>query len=226
MGKDPAFLFYSQDFIVGVQTMNFEDRGKYITILAQMHQQGRLKEETIRFMVGSVSDTLRLKFGIDKDGFWYNKRLEDEMEKRKAFVQSRIENGRKGGRPKKEKPLGKAKTNLPENEIKIKNKDKKETEYEILDPYPFSDFWDLYDKKAGKKEKVQKKWDKLPEKTRKLIMEYIPYYRKAEPNKKYRKNPETFLNNDGWLDEIITGKQNGTSKQDILRAVHKNIANR
>jgi hypothetical protein len=51
MAKDPAFLFYSQDFIVGVQTMPFEDRGKYITILCQMHQQGRLDEETIRTLV-------------------------------------------------------------------------------------------------------------------------------------------------------------------------------
>ena len=78
MAKDPAFLFYSQDFIVGVQTMPFEDRGKYITILAQMHQQGRLSEETIRFLVGSVSDMLRLKFKVDEKGLWYNERLESE----------------------------------------------------------------------------------------------------------------------------------------------------
>ena len=67
MAKDPAFLFYSQDFIVGVQTMDFEDRGKYITLLAQMHQQGRMDEKTIRFLVGSVSDNLKNKFAIDKN---------------------------------------------------------------------------------------------------------------------------------------------------------------
>jgi len=37
--KDPAYLFYSQDFYTGVATMNFEDRGKYISILCLMHQQ-------------------------------------------------------------------------------------------------------------------------------------------------------------------------------------------
>lgn len=108
MAKDPAFLFYSQDWIVGTVTMSFEDRGKYITILCQMHQQGRMNEETIRFLVGSISDNLRLKFKVDEDGFWYNERLEMESEKRKAFTESRRNNGSKGGRPKKKekKPSG------------------------------------------------------------------------------------------------------------------------
>lgn len=129
MSKDPAFLFYSQDFIVGVQTMNHEDRGKYITILAQMHQQGRMNEETIRFLVGNVSDMLRNKFQVDDKGYWYNERLEEEIEKRKNFVDSRRLNGKKGGRPKAigkplGKPLGKPKTNLTEdvNENEIVNK--------------------------------------------------------------------------------------------------------
>lgn len=126
MSKDPAFLFYSQDFIVGVQTMNFEDRGKYITLLAQMHQQGRLDEETIWFLLGSVSDTIKKKFKIDENGLWYNERLEKEIEKRAGWVNSRRINGKKGGRPSKayekpygkphEKPYGKASNNHIENE--------------------------------------------------------------------------------------------------------------
>lgn len=100
--KDPAFLFYSSDFITGVQVMSMEDRGKYITVLCLMHQQGRLSEETICFLVGSVSVTLKNKFLIDEDGLWYNKRLEKEAEKRKKFAESRARNGSKGGRPKKE----------------------------------------------------------------------------------------------------------------------------
>lgn len=117
MAKDPAFLFYSQDFIVGIQTMNFEDRGKYITILCQMHQQGRLDEETISFMVGSVSVRLKNKFKVDEDGRWYNERLELEAEKRRNFVQSRVDNGLRGGRPVgKKKPIGKPTDNLTEDE--------------------------------------------------------------------------------------------------------------
>ena len=117
MSKDPAFLFYSQDFIVGVQTMSFEDRGKYITILCQMHQQGRLDEETIRFIVGYVSDRLRLKFKIDNDGLWYNERLEHESNKRSHFTESRRINGKNGGRPKNSKPYGKPINNHMRNHM-------------------------------------------------------------------------------------------------------------
>lgn len=107
MAKDPAFLFYSQDFIVGVQTMNFEERGKYISILCQMHQQGRLSEETISFLVGSVSVNLKAKFRIDPNGLWFNERLEEETRKRNEFTESRRINGKMGGRPKITKPSGK-----------------------------------------------------------------------------------------------------------------------
>lgn len=119
--KDPAFLFYSEKWIVGTTTMSFEDRGKYITILALMHQNGGILDtETIRLLVGSVSVTLQKKFIVDADGFWHNGRLDKEIENRKNFVESRQKNGKLGGRPpmKKKKitdriPVGKPTDNLP-----------------------------------------------------------------------------------------------------------------
>lgn len=114
MAKNPAFLFYSQDFIVGVQTLSFEDRGKYITLLCQMHQQGRLDEESICFLVGSPSVKLKGKFSIDEDGFWYNERLEKEVDKRNKFTESRRNNGLQGGRRKEAN--GKHMVNHMENE--------------------------------------------------------------------------------------------------------------
>lgn len=99
MAKDPAFLFYSSDFLTGVLTMDFEDRGKYVTLLCLMHQQGRMNEETIRFIVGSFSDKLKSKFEVDEHGLFYSKRLEVEIEKRNNFTASRRANGSKGGRP-------------------------------------------------------------------------------------------------------------------------------
>lgn len=113
MAKDPAFLFYSQDFFTGVADLTFEDRGKFISILCLMHQKGRLKEETIRFLVGSVSVSLKSKFLVDENGFWYNQRLEFEIAARVNFVNSRKINGLKGGRPK---ASGKPKHNLMEDE--------------------------------------------------------------------------------------------------------------
>lgn len=113
--------------------MSFEDRGKYVSILCLMHQQGRMKEETIRFLVGSISDILRAKFSVDDNGFWFNERLELEIQKRTEFTESRRNNGLKGGRPKASakpngyplaKPNGKATGNHMgnENEDDIINK--------------------------------------------------------------------------------------------------------
>jgi hypothetical protein len=115
MAKDPAFLFYSQDFYTGVATLDWEDRGKFISILCLMHQQGRMSEETIRFLVGSISVKLKSKFRIDENGLWYNARLELETEKRNSFTESRRLNGNLGGRPKKQKAKGKPKNNLKDN---------------------------------------------------------------------------------------------------------------
>jgi len=122
MAKDPAFLFYSQDFYTGVSTMSFEDRGKYISILCLMHQQGRLSEESISFIVGLVSVNLKSKFCIDENGLWYNKRLEEETEKRNKFTESRRNNGLLGGRGnKKNKASAKASAKHMGNHMEAEN---------------------------------------------------------------------------------------------------------
>jgi hypothetical protein len=83
----------------------------------------------------------------------------------------------------------------------------------------FEIFWNLYDKKTGSKEKLQKKWEKLPEKERLAIFDYLPKYKEAQPDKKYRKNPETFLNNKSWNDELIfENKRNGTHTKSDSKA--------
>lgn len=113
--KDPAFLFYSESFMLGTMIMPFDERGRYITLLCYQHQNGHLSEETIRLLVGSFSDILKSKFEVDEKGLYFNRRLDIEIEKRKQFVDTRRDNGRKGGRPKVEtkpkrkptaKPLG------------------------------------------------------------------------------------------------------------------------
>jgi hypothetical protein len=42
MAKDPAVLFYTQDFLVGTLTMTNEQVGKYIRLLCLQHQKGKL----------------------------------------------------------------------------------------------------------------------------------------------------------------------------------------
>jgi hypothetical protein len=74
---------------------------------------------------------------------------------------------------------------------------------EIKDEYTFERAWNLYGKKVGCKEKLEKKWNSMSKKDRKAAIEYIPLYVIATEDKKYRKNFQTFLNQRGWEDELI-----------------------
>ncbi|RTK93081.1 DUF1376 domain-containing protein [Candidatus Saccharibacteria bacterium] len=96
MGKDPAFLFYHHDFLIGTAFMSLEERGAYITILSHMAaQEGYLSDKEIKVVcVGfDYSNLLESKFKFDETiGKYFNKRLLEEIEKRKKFTQSRLNN--------------------------------------------------------------------------------------------------------------------------------------
>jgi hypothetical protein len=72
----------------------------------------------------------------------------------------------------------------------------------------FDEFWNLYDKKDGLA-KCKSKWSRLKVKDIDLIFKVLPNYVQSTPDKKYRKNPLTWLNGEHWNDDI----QNSTSKQ-------------
>ena len=93
------------------------------------------------------------------------------------------------------------------------------------DVYPFEEFWNDYEKKVGKKDKLVPKWRKLSDVDKINIKAYIPLYKTAQPDKKYRKNPETFLNNKSWNDEIICNnddKRNTSTRRHGLSEDYKN----
>ena len=75
----------------------------------------------------------------------------------------------------------------------------------------FEFVWDLYDKKKGDIGKLKIKWDKLSFSIQQLIIEHIPKYKKEQPEKQFRKNFETYLNNKSYNDEIITNETNKPS---------------
>ena len=47
-------------------------------------------------------------------------------------------------------------------------------------------------------------------------MNYIFEYVKATPDKRYRANPETFLNQKRWENEIINQNEQGTKRANIV----------
>ena len=95
--KDPAFLFYPESFLVGVMYMTDEEVGQYIKLLCIQHQKGHIPDSIMKRYLPAVQE----KFIKDEDGYWYNERLEYEIDRRASYTNAMRENGKKGGRPKK-----------------------------------------------------------------------------------------------------------------------------
>jgi hypothetical protein len=80
MSKDPAVLFYTSDFLTGTFTMNYEQRGKYITLLCLQHQQGFLTEDDLKNVLEDTDIKIFSKFEKLSDGLFYNIKLKNESE--------------------------------------------------------------------------------------------------------------------------------------------------
>lgn len=130
----------------------------------------------------------------------------------------RYENGCKGGRKKSNQNQSETESKPNQNQSetyndKCKNdkcnNDTKERESSNdnslkndLDD-EFDRFWNLYNKKRGDKAKVKVKFCKLSKADREKIFQTLPAYVANTPDKTFRKDPQTYLNNRSWEDEII-----------------------
>lgn len=92
VNKDPAFLFYSSDFLTGTMFMSDSQLGKYIKLLCIQHQKGHLSEKDMLNICKRYDKDIFEKFVKDESGKYYNIRLEREIEKRKAYSKSRSDN--------------------------------------------------------------------------------------------------------------------------------------
>lgn len=64
----------------------------------------------------------------------------------------------------------------------------------------FQEFWDLYDKKVDR-ETAFRRFKKLTNSEIEKAIQKVPVYKQFQPDKKYRKNPSTWLNGKCWEDE-------------------------
>jgi hypothetical protein len=101
--KDPAVLFYTKDFLTGTAFFTDAERGQYIRLLCEQHQNGHIPENHMVSISFSLGSPVCAKFTKDKDGNYFNERMELEIEKRAKFTDSRAVNGKLGGRPKTDK---------------------------------------------------------------------------------------------------------------------------
>lgn len=230
MSKDPAFLFYSSDFLTGTSFLTNEQVGMYIRLLCHQHQNGHLKEKDILKICGSCDEDIFEKFEKDEQGLFFNSRLDTEINKRKAYSESRANNRKKKDIPD-EKPLTQEKDmldisitydnhmeNKNENEdiIIIDNINKDETEIkkevspEILKTQEptieqiFEWFWNAY-QKVGVKKTSLTAFKKLSKNEMLLIKEHLPkYLDNHHRNGKMQFLPHfsTYLNQRRWENKL------------------------
>ena len=126
MAKDPAFLFYSSDFLTGVSDLDYTEIGVYITLLCLQHQKGRLSKKVVDMKCRGIDAADLLdKFTIDENGFYYNERLEIEANKRREHSEKQSQRAKDGWKKRKSNIDATADaTALPlvnENEVIINN---------------------------------------------------------------------------------------------------------
>ncbi len=118
-----------------------------------------------------------------------------------------------------------------ENEYKDKEKGvtgekTKADEVEVLDELDFENVWALYGKKGNKKTS-KSRWNKLPLKSKRRAIIHIPEYVKATPDIQYRKNLETYINQEVWNDEILENEKRTITIDENGRAMgFENSGNR
>lgn len=157
----PAFQFYAQDFLTGCMYLTNEEVGIYIKMLSKQWTDGKIPKKRLGFLVGfewdSFSDELKAKFE-DFGDYILNKRLEIEREKKTNFHKKQTENGKLGGRPRKNKTSEKSNNNevfeesrKPEKPNGFKNKNPNKNQKK-----PLEDEIEIEDENEERKEDEKK----------------------------------------------------------------------
>jgi len=134
VAKDPAFLFYPGDWLGGTMGMTFEEKGAYFELLIFQFNCGAFSEaqakQVLSICSASVFHKVIQKFS--KNGnLYFNKRLAEEIEKRKKFSESRRNNAKSKklpeSTPKKDKAYAQHMEDENENRIESKDNNVKES---------------------------------------------------------------------------------------------------
>jgi len=94
MAKDPAVLFYYQDFLVGTAFFTNEQVGAYQRILCWQYDKGSVSLEDIMQICKTEKLWLSIKhkFKMDPDGTWFNERAREEKIKRQKHKEKQTSN--------------------------------------------------------------------------------------------------------------------------------------
>lgn len=157
MSKDPAFLFYPNDYLGGTMGMTHEMKGAYVDLLIFQFNNGHFDEaqakQVLSICFTRVWDVLKSKFKNEGENgeFYYNERLRIEVEKRKAFTESRKINALQRGKHKKAYAQHMGNENENRNGNKKRSKKEKEKTVFILPEDINKETWQAFEEMRKKK---------------------------------------------------------------------------
>src|ERR1700749_798015 len=218
--EDFCFTYYDGDAARDKAHMNRLCRGAYDDFISMQRKAGHLDLETIKMILGNDFDAcwVALKFilKIDEAGKFFIEWVDQSIEKMRKNSEKQKQRIDDYWAKKREEndtteiPRNNhGNTNVYTGDIPLEDGNGNENGDVFKEiNIDFEIFWDLYDKKVRDKGKLKKKWISLKDSDREKAIEHIPKYIEAQPDKKYRKDPATYLNNKSFNDEIITNASN------------------
>jgi hypothetical protein len=149
MSKDPATLWYWNDWITGTMVFTRHEKGCYMDLLGAQFNNGHLTLDQIKNVLGNDFakwGVLSKKFVQDSNGLWYNEKADETLNKRRAFTKSRKDN--LSGLTSMGAHM---EIRIEERKLEFKNKVKEfQTEFDVELLKKFYDYWTEHNE-GGKK---------------------------------------------------------------------------
>jgi hypothetical protein len=181
-----------------------------LTVLNELsnEQAGQLFKAIANFQNGTELNPFSDPgaFGLRMAFLPFKNQFARDVEKYNGIVERNKENGKKGGRPKKENETEKTQPVIEKPKKAVNENDNVNVNEKELLNNSFGIFWDIYDKKTDKI-KCLKIWKNINKHKHGFIYEQARKYVQNTPDPKFRKNPLTWLNGNCWEDEIKTDQK-------------------
>ena len=220
MGQDPAVLFYTSDFLSGTILMTDDEVGKYIKLLCLQHQlyPDHIPADYMMSICNNIDSKIIKKFVTDKQGEYYNKRMEYEIKRRINFCNSRSNNRLKKKHMKNTcKTYEKHMMQHMENENENRNRTRNEAENENEKA---EKIYSLYPRHVGKKAAIKSILKTLKEIDYESLMVRVNNYAESVKgaDMQFIPHPATWFNQGRYNDPI---EHQITKSRNVQKSVSK-----
>jgi hypothetical protein len=205
MKELPWFKYNTGQYLTGeITTCSYETQGIFANICCYYWNKAGnyfldIAKKRFPVNIENIDELIELDImKVDEDGKLVINFLDEQLVEKERVSKRNAVNGRKGGKTPSKQPQSEKKATAS----------KEPTDLQVQKSELFETFWDKYDKKVGDKKAVRKSFMGISIENIEKIFSHIPLYKEAQPDKKYRKNPSSYLYQKAWNDEVIDSGAN------------------